>query len=267
MLAFQLTCMKTQKRGNTSDEYEDAYAFSRGMNRFTQASKTLRIAMADGATEGAFAQQWAKLLVDDYVRRPYVRRGAMLRHSRDLAAKWKRKVWKPGLPWYIEERIRIGAFSTLLGLRIRRDSGDWKAISIGDTCGFQIRNDKLILAWPLGKTEDFGRFPALLSTNNAALENVGNKVVTTNGQANMGDIFVLATDALSAWFLEQNEKGKRPWLTLMEDCLCRSRSEVQPPRIDAPTSAEAVFWGLYHYLQADSAKLCLGCSLFYAATW
>ncbi len=216
MLPFQLTCMETQKRGNTSDEYEDAYAYSPRMNRFIQASKILRVAMADGASEGAFSQQWAELLVDDYVRQPYMRRGTMLRHSRRLAAEWYRKVWKPGLPWYTEERIRIGAFSTLLGLRIRRDSGDWKAISIGDTCGFQVRNDKLMLAWPLGKKEDFGRSPVLLSTNNAALENVGNRVVITNGQANMGDIFVLATDALSAWFLEQNEKAKRPWLTLME---------------------------------------------------
>ena len=164
-----------------------------------------------------YSCRWAaKLLVKDYVAKPYVQRDTMLRHSNGLASEWYENVWKPGLPWYTEESIRRGAFSTLLGLQITKQSGDWRAISIGDTCVFQIRDDQLIRGWPLEKKENFGRFPVLLSTNNVANENIGKKIVTTNGQANIGDIFVLATDALSVYFLEQNEKAKRPWQNLKE---------------------------------------------------
>ena len=164
-----------------------------------------------------YSCRWAaKLLVKDYVAKPYVQRDTMLRHSNGLASEWYENVWKPGLPWYTEESIRRGAFSTLLGLRIIKQSGIWKAISIGDTCAFQIHDNQLIRSWPLEKKEDFGRSPLLLSTNIVANENIGKKIVTTKGQANIGDIFILATDALSVWFLEQDEKAKRPWLTLKE---------------------------------------------------
>lgn len=214
MAQFQLSLRKTQKRGNTRDEYEDAYAY-RNTTRIANPPM-LGIALADGASESAFSQQWAQLLVDDYAAYPYVKRDTMLKHSRRLAAEWKNEVWKPDLPWYVEERIRIGAFSTLLGLRILKDSGRWKAISVGDTCLFQIHNDQLIRAWPLEKKEDFGRSPALLSTDHVALQGVRKRIAVTEGQANTEDTFVLATDALSAWFLEQNDKAKQPWLTLKE---------------------------------------------------
>ena len=214
MLQFHLAHMETQKSGNVRKEYEDAYAYSPRTTRFTK-SNILRIALADGASESAFSQRWAKLLVDDYAAKPYVRRETLLRRSRRLATEWYKEVSKPDLPWYTEEKIRIGAFSTLLGLCICKDSSQWKAISIGDTCLFQIRNDQLILAWPLEKKEDFSRFPKLLPTNhNVALESISKKIAITNGQAKIEDLFVLATDALSAWFLEQNEKAKQPWLTL-----------------------------------------------------
>lgn len=205
--------MKTHKRGNTTEEYEDACAWK---DTVCFADPILGIALADGASESAFSQRWAKLLVDDYAAHPYVKRGSMLNHSRRLAAKWYREVRKPDLPWYVEERIRIGAFSTLLGLRIRKESGRWNAIGVGDTCLFQIHNDQLIHKWPLENKEDFGRSPPLLSTDHVVLQGVRKRIAITEGRAIAQDIFVLATDALSAWFLQQNEKAKQPWRTLTE---------------------------------------------------
>lgn len=213
MAHYPLSLVKTQKRGNTVEEYEDAYA-SKHTHCFGQP--VLGIALADGASESAFSRRWAELLVRDYAAHPYVKRARMIIHGRRLAAKWREEVRKPDQPWYVEEGIRIGGFSTLLGLRIDEESGRWRAISVGDTCLFQIRDDQLICGWPLDKKEDFGRSPPLVSSNEAALQGVRNAIAVAEGQANIQDIFVLATDALSAWFLEQNEKGERPWLTLAE---------------------------------------------------
>ena len=216
MLNLQPTCMYTQKRGNAKEEYEDAWAYiPRGIrSTVANVAKRFRVALADGASESAFSEQWAKLLVDDYVTRPYIRPKTMLNRSKLLATQWRDKVRRPDLPWYIAEKIRAGAYSTLLGLSICGQSGQWRAISIGDTCLFQIRDGELKAAWPLDRQELFGRSPVLLSTNHDATKDLSKNIVMKDGQADAGDIFILATDALSAWFLEQHERAKQPWLTL-----------------------------------------------------
>lgn len=206
--------MEMPKRGNTREEFEDAYAYGPRSTRFARSNR-LRIALADGASESAFSQYWAKLLADDYVAKPYVKPETMLRRAKSLALAWDKRVRRPDLPWYVAERIRVGAFSTLLGLDVRKRRFHWKAISLGDTCLFQIRNDQLRLAWPLKKKEDFSNSPILLSTNNDALENVSKKVLVSEGDVGSNDIFILATDALSAWFLDECENDRRPWQTLL----------------------------------------------------
>jgi len=50
------------KRGNTDDEYEDAFKGDESSGRF---------AVADGATGSAFAKEWARHLVEQFVESWY----------------------------------------------------------------------------------------------------------------------------------------------------------------------------------------------------
>ena len=72
----------------------------------------------------------------------------------------------------------------------------WQAMALGDACLFQVRGADLIACFPVTHAADFGTTPALLSTrhdyNRRSLEALG----TCAGACAVGDLFVLATDAL-----------------------------------------------------------------------
>jgi hypothetical protein len=132
---------------------------------------------------------------------------------------WHNQVHWDQLPWYGLEKARRGAFSTLLGVTFTLPEGEihmarWQAIALGDTCLYQIRGEKVVVHWPIAQAADFGTAPALLSTrpeyNRRSLE----ELETREGVCRPGDLFVLATDALAAWFLERVESDERPWQRL-----------------------------------------------------
>ena len=212
MLQLRLRCMQTQKHGNAESEMQDAH----GHNPKYESSRKVSLAVADGASESAYSEQWAELLVKDYVGKPYVESRTLQRRASRLAKEWHKNVSRPGLPWYTEEKIRRGAFSTFLGVTIKKHTGAWKAIAIGDTCLFQVRDETLLHSWPLDDPTKFGRSPFLLPTNDASSAPVEESIVKTSGIVGSGDLLILASDALSIWFLDQYEQGRRPWTTLIE---------------------------------------------------
>ena len=198
------------KAGNTPDEYEDAF----WPEQAEKVAEAFRVAVADGATETSFSRQWAELLV-----RAYCANEAM---HRDLGwiLPWIQKVWcrrvsaKP-LPWYAEAKLQFGAYSSLIGLTIwgkRLESGTarWKAIAVGDSCLFQVRDNRLIIAWPLRRSDQFNNRPLLISSrpeNNAYL---AEQIARLSGDWESGDLFYLMTDALACWFLRTLEQGYVP---------------------------------------------------------
>ena len=109
------------KRGNTAEEYEDAYAHS-----------THRFAVSDGASEGWQSGEWAARLA-----------AAFVAHSPapiDFAA-WLdevRRGWPSEsaaeVPWYAETKRAEGSFATLLGVEFRKSQKTvgwaWKVLGI-----------------------------------------------------------------------------------------------------------------------------------------
>lgn len=193
------------KRGHRPEEYEDAYAGDPLTGRF---------AVADGASQSSFADLWAKLLVDGFVQ-PAVKDNPEETWLAPLREQWAAAVDDRELTWYGEEKRELGAFATFLGLRIARSKegrgGRWKASAVGDSCLFQVRDDELITAFPLGRSEDFGLSPALIGSRPVKVE-VRPKVEW--GRWQPGDWFFLTTDALAQWFLARHEAGKQPWRSL-----------------------------------------------------
>ena len=104
---------QTQKAGNEKAEYEDAY-WPRLDSTTLQANK-VRVAVADGATDAVYSGLWAQLLV-----RAYGRQQLTLNNTNSDLTKaariWRRIVGTRPLPWYAEEKARLGSFAALVGL-------------------------------------------------------------------------------------------------------------------------------------------------------
>jgi hypothetical protein len=197
-----------QKAGNAPGDYEDAfYQPSSGGGK----RRSYRYAIADGATEMSFSGLWANLLVKAYGDD---RLGKQLdpRSLLALRQQWKSHVEGKPLPWYAEEKARLGAFSSLLGLRLSasRAAGTWQAIAVGDSCLFQLRGSEVLTAFPLKCSADFNNRPVLISSNSADAMQPRELPATAEGQWHDRDVFLLMTDALACWFLRSKEAGEQP---------------------------------------------------------
>ena len=212
------------KSGNRPDENEDNYRVAYPLRIGCGGKDAARIALSDGATEAAFAKEWAQILTQDFVDRPpdLTDAGALNLENwlAPCQAQWNRVVPWEGIPWHGEAKVRAGAVATLLGLTFSRRPGQlaglaWQAVSVGDCCLFLIRQDELALAFPLDDAGQFDNAPALLCSNPANQRQLPEAARLAGGDCQAGDVFTLASDALAAWFLASHAKGQKPWQTLL----------------------------------------------------
>ncbi len=212
------------KSGNSPEEYEDASLVAYPQRIGAYGRRTARAAVSDGASESAFAREWANVLVDAFVDRPPDVRGL----TEDSMSDWlvqAQETWRAGvpwdrIPWHGEAKARAGAFATLLGLTIAAKSGrtrrlSWRAVAVGDSCLFVVSGDRLRLSFPLGNPAQFDNSPSLVCSNPDNAEDLWENVHRTGGECVAGDWFILASDALACWFLGRNAEGEKPWKTLL----------------------------------------------------
>jgi hypothetical protein len=200
------------KAGHTLDEYEDAFWPAK---RIDQGAPLFRCAVADGATEASFSGLWARMLVQAYSRGDFSKTHMFFKRLTPLQQKWRATVSRKPLPWYAEEKIRQGAFSSLMGFTLRGAQGEdqlrWDALAIGDSCLFQIRGDEVIRRFPLTSAEQFDNRPALLASNPAGNSQLASHIRFVFGHWHDGDAFYLMTDALACWFLKAVDREQFPW--------------------------------------------------------
>jgi hypothetical protein len=189
------------RRGHGLDECQDAAASAVDRGRF---------AIADGASESAQSALWARLLVDSFVADA----GSDLAWADwlpPLQQRWSRAV-EPGLlglPWFLEPGWHQGAFATLLGLELRPGGlgWTWEALAVGDSCLCQVRDGRLMQAFPVQQASDFDGAPWLIGSRFPAPP----RCQRCRGEAQPQDRLWLMTDALAQWFLRRAEAGDRPW--------------------------------------------------------
>ena len=186
---------------------------------------TAKAVVSDGASESAFAREWANALVEAFVAQPPELCGlteeslnAWLATPRE---KWRSDVPWDRIPWHGETKARAGAFATLLGLIFGSAPDDpqrisWHALAVGDSCLFVVRGDRLCLSFPLDEASQFDNNPALICSNPDNAGELWQDVCRSSGECAAGDLLILATDALACWFLAQNAEGQEPWKTLLD---------------------------------------------------
>src|SRR5665213_1762937 len=179
------------KAGNTKSEYEDAF---RPRNRMiSKKDKVFRFAVADGATETSFSGIWAKQLVRAFCK-GLLDGPDLSEHLFSLREHWHTIVSRKLLPWYAEEKVRSGAFAALVGLILeekdsRKGSGNWRAMALGDSCIFQLRNTRILECFPMKQSEDFNNSPLLLPSKIIAGEPELGELPMVSGSWLSGDTF------------------------------------------------------------------------------
>ena len=127
-MALSWHAFAVPKRGNSAEEYEDAFAADPNAGRF---------AIADGASESSFASLWAKLLVEGFTH-PALNQSSNKGWLEPLRQQWSLDVGKLKMPWYAEAKGTLGASAAFLGLVLKdskkRAGGIWLAAARGDCC-------------------------------------------------------------------------------------------------------------------------------------
>lgn len=203
----------TSKEGNSLDEYEDSsYILSKDSSK---GHGIYWYAVADGATESAFAKEWSRELAKAYCKDKLCNKNVFTNYLETVQANWQKGIDSNAnsLPWYALEKAQSGAFSSLLGLKIY-NQGVWETIAVGDSCLFQVRQNQLVKSFPIEHSTEFNNRPFLISSLNSKNSQLAQNTKFFEDEWKIGDSFYLMTDALSCWFLEEYEKGNSPWLTL-----------------------------------------------------
>ena len=184
------------REGSTAAVAEDAFAVRR------DDSGEFWAAVADGASDGIFAERWAALLTEQWVSAGEI----ALPPLEPLRKQWRERALREPLPWHIAARAAQGAGAAFLGVAISQD-GTWKALAAGDSVLIQLRGESVIAAFPIERFEDFPDFPLLLHTDPARSATTPQ---TASGKWEIGDELLLMTDALAAWFLREAAQSKNP---------------------------------------------------------
>jgi len=220
------------KRGSTPGECEDAARVCpiEGSNADV-SGRSLRVVVADGASESLLAGKWARWLAEKFCSTAAATRSkqGFLAAYRAAAEQWAAEVeWyvqereQRGAPiqWYEEPGLAKGAFSTVIVLNVSRGTdghGLWSAAALGDSCVFHVRDEAVRISFPLCDAEAFSNQPPLLPSR-AADDEIVSRHVSLRRRADWQteDSLYVMTDALAVWFLRATALGERPWESLRD---------------------------------------------------
>ena len=213
------------KEGNRSDEYEDAYAYHPQAIRVGDFGIDMaRIALSDGASESAFAREWANILVRHFVQAPMdmsnPTRSTLDSWLAPAQTEWHEAVPWDRIPWHGEAKTRSGSLATLLGLTIEAAPDDpqvlyWRASAVGDSCLFVVRRDEMTLSFPLDDAARFNNRPDLVCSNPENNSGISDRLHHQSGECEPGDVFILASDDVSRWMLRGWAANRRPWHSVL----------------------------------------------------
>ena len=193
------------RRGNTPDEYEDAFALDEASGRY---------AVADGATEGCFTGLWARLLVNDFVASAECDASSWASSLPAVQKRWDADVRSRKLDWDADQSVEQGASAAFLGIMLTaspQGTCQWQAVAVGDTCLFHTRTDVLQRAFPLDRSDQFNNRPQLVGSRMPFGDIRKRHRLWTDGCGQSGDRLWVMTDALAKWSLVEHEAAHDPW--------------------------------------------------------
>ncbi|WP_370451350.1 protein phosphatase 2C domain-containing protein [Amycolatopsis sp. WAC 01416] len=177
------------KYGRSEDENEDSVTVNKAAGRF---------AISDGASTAARPEVWSRVLTEAYATElldPFDQ--AVLR---ELRHRWRHEVLKPDLPWFAQAKLAQGSAATFTGLQVSEFR--FSVIAIGDSCLLHLRDGEMLFSAPLSNADEFSRFPVLVRTLDETPP--AQEIWSGGGQHQAGDVFILATDAIAKYLIQNH---------------------------------------------------------------
>jgi hypothetical protein len=229
MRKSNVRAVQEPKEGATQAQCEDEYRY-----RLVKESertgdvgvpRSLRVIIADGASESMLARRWARHLVKAFcAASENVTRGDGFTAAYKEAcgtwgeevARYRREREDRGSPvqWYQEAAMAKGAHATVLAAEFSwtdHGNGQWTAAAFGDACLFHVSGGQLPRAFPAKHSSEFGDQPPLLCSDGSSTERLATLLAEDASPYAQEDVCYLATDALAAWFLRSHEAGNEAW--------------------------------------------------------
>ncbi|MGD0896462.1 MAG: hypothetical protein ABR915_01420 [Thermoguttaceae bacterium] len=177
-------------------------------------------AIADGVSSSIFSGPWATILTEAAVG------DAPDPAEQDLFAAWlatQRRLWASridtsSLAWFQRAKLPMGAFSTLLWVRVLEAQqaaagsfGGYRLLAhaIGDSCLFQVRRGELVRSFPIQSSAELDADPMVLGSVDLKRDQLL-RFAALEEFCYPEDLLILCTDALAQWALRQYESARPP---------------------------------------------------------
>ena len=187
---------------------------------------TVSAAIADGATDSAFAARWAQELTRLFVENPPINDEGELRTISEWLKPaqdaWHKSVPWDRVPWHGIDKARRGAVATFLGITVESvDDHQLKVrnIAIGDCELFIIDSlDQVKLTFPVTKASEFTNRPDLVCSNPTGNRDIDVQTKQITASICIQDTLILTTDAMAEWLLaEHTSPTSRRQISQMND--------------------------------------------------
>lgn len=189
-----------------------------------------RAAVFDGASESFAARKWSRYLADEWGKTPtldwsWVER-AQKRYARNISTLQ--------LSWAQEAAVQRGSYSTIAYVQFEKD---WLFFSaVGDSNIFLISNNEIRFSYPYVQESQFTSAPNALSSNPVDLRRNRENLLLGLDRIRYRSLetshVILATDAVSAWLLNEDNyvRGARLKSLLQCSTLVDFKSLVEQER-------------------------------------
>ncbi len=210
-MRFESRIFKLAKDPEHPGEYQDACQ--------VDAARGIAV-IADGVSSAIFSAQWANVLVEAVIAdAPDPNDGpALAAWLRKQRRAWTERIDTSTLAWFQRAKLPLGAFSTLLWVRIVETDQDQpgafgayrlQGFAIGDSCLFQVRRGELVRSFPLQTSAEFQADPIVLGSIDLKRDHLMQFMVLDE-LCYPDDLLVLCTDALAEWSMRTQEAGAGP---------------------------------------------------------
>jgi hypothetical protein len=172
-------------------------------------------AVADGVASAIFSGQWATLLSAGVVAEdpdptdPV----AFAQWLKEKRKRWAESIDVGGLAWFQRAKLPLGAFSTLLWIKLRKENeaagAEYRlmARAIGDSCLFHVRGNECLRVFPIQDTAELERDPLAIGSVDLERDHLlAFHVLDEPCRAE--DLIVLCTDAVAEWALRETAAGQ-----------------------------------------------------------
>jgi hypothetical protein len=226
-LQVQSVIFSAAKEGYAPDEWEDGAAAGPNGAAPGGTPSGFRFAVADGATESYESRRWAEQLIDSFMAMSpvggtdYPESDVMRMHGwlKEMQDQWQATA--PAGADYIEKvKIRQGTLATFIGgqiLGLDTAAPAWRAVALGDSILFHVRQGQLVDHFPRLRAADFDSAPDGISTLPDRLGQIAARLLGQEGRLAADDTIFLATDAFAQWMITCHERGERQLWPLLAD--------------------------------------------------